>query len=75
MASDAPVAPPPGPRRGLTKIQKIGLGLVSTLLGIALLAVLFPVAPGSFGYVLPVGAAGIVLLWVGGILMGVGSRS
>ncbi len=75
MATSTGAPPAATGRRGLSKIQKIGLGLFSTLAGIALLAVLFPVAPGSFGYVLPVGAAGIVLLWVGGILMGIGSRS
>jgi len=40
-----------------------------------LLVVLFPTDPASFRTVLPVAAAGIVALWVGGILMGVGSRS
>ncbi|HTZ61701.1 MAG TPA: hypothetical protein VMC82_03550 [Thermoplasmata archaeon] len=74
MASATPSARP-APRRGLTKSQKIGLGLLLTLGGLALLSALLPTAPERLGYVLPVVAAGILLLWVGGILMGIGSRS
>jgi hypothetical protein len=74
MESDAS---PRGPSssRGLSKTQKIGLGLAFTLVGIALLAVLFPTAPERLGYLLPIAGVGILLLWVGGILMGIGSRS
>lgn len=73
-------APPngtPGPRRRprLSKSARIGLGLALSLLGLFLLSILFPTAPGSFATVLPVAAVGIVALWVGGVLMGVGSRS
>lgn len=64
---------PPRPR--LSKTAKIGLGLVLTLLGLALLSILLPTAPGRFAFDLPVAAAGILVLWIGGILMGVGSRS
>jgi len=69
--------PPPRRRRGVTlsKPAKIGLGLLLTLVGLFLLVVLFPTNPKSFSTVLPVAAAGIVALWVGGILMGIGSRS
>ena len=67
------------PRRGrgprLSKPAKIGLGLLLTLVGLFLLVILFPTDPKSFDTVLPVAAAGIVALWVGGILMGIGSRS
>jgi len=62
-------------RPPLSKSAKIGLGLFLTLVGLFLLVVLFPTDPGRFSTVLPVAAAGIVALWVGGILMGVGSRS
>jgi len=64
-----------GRRPALSKSAKIGLGLLLTLVGLFLLVVLFPTDPASFRTVLPVAAAGIVALWVGGILMGVGSRS
>ena len=59
----------------LSKSAKIGLGLLLTFVGLFLLVLLFPTNPGSFGTLLPVAAAGIVALWVGGILMGIGSRS
>jgi hypothetical protein len=64
------------PRRPrLSKSAKIGLGLLFTLVGLFLLLLLFPTAPGALDRTLPVAAAGIVVLWVGGILMGIGSRS
>jgi len=68
---------PARPRRGprLSKPAKIGLGLLLTLVGLFLLVLLFPTDPGSFARVLPVAAVGLVALWVGGILMGIGSRS
>jgi hypothetical protein len=68
----------PAPRRrrpALSRAAKIGLGLLLTLVGLFLLVVLFPTDPKSFTTVLPVAAAGVVALWVGGILMGIGSRS
>jgi hypothetical protein len=74
-------SPPPGPdrtarpRTRLSRSGKIGLGLLLTLVGLFLLVILFPTDPASFRSVLPVAAAGMVALWVGGILMGVGSRS
>jgi hypothetical protein len=73
-------SPGPGPapsrrRRSLSKAQKIGLGLLFTLVGLFLLWGTFPTSPGGDARFLPVAAAGIAALWVGGILMGVGSRS
>jgi len=62
-------------RPRLSKPAKIGLGLLLTLVGLFLLVLLFPTDPKSFTTLLPVAAAGIVALWVGGILMGIGSRS
>ncbi|HXQ49059.1 MAG TPA: hypothetical protein VN842_04700 [Thermoplasmata archaeon] len=74
MASPPPV---PGRRRHapLSKATKIGVGLVLTFVGLFLLSVLLPTAPGKFSTLLPVAGAGILLLWMGGIWMGVGSRS
>jgi hypothetical protein len=62
-------------RPRVSKSAKIGLGLLLTLVGLFLLTLLFPSAPGPLDRALPVAAAGIVVLWVGGILMGIGSRS
>ena len=64
------------PRRPrLSRSGRIGLGLLLTLVGLFLLVILFPTDPASFRSVIPVAAAGMVALWVGGILMGIGSRS
>lgn len=62
-------------RPRLSKSARIGLGLLLTFVGLFLLVILFPTDPASFRTVLPVAAAGIIALWVGGILMGIGSRS
>ena len=69
--------PPSPPARSsrLSKNLKIGIGLLLTFIGLALIAVLFPTSPAQLGYALPVAAIGILALWVGGILMGIGSRS
>jgi hypothetical protein len=75
MEPAPPGAPAPVRRRGLSKNQKIGLGLLLTFVGLALVAVLLPTAPGRFALLLPVAGVGIVAIWVGGILMGIGSRS
>ena len=56
-------------------MAKVGLGLLFTFVGLFLLSILLPTAPGKFAVLLPVSAAGMVLLWVGGILMGIGSRT
>ena len=65
----------PRRRPRISKPAKIGLGLLLTFVGLFLLVLLFPTDPASFTTVLPVAAVGIAALWVGGILMGIGSRS
>ncbi|HLM70544.1 MAG: hypothetical protein ACHQ0I_03065 [Candidatus Lutacidiplasmatales archaeon] len=75
MGVEGDVRPRPKRRPTLTKSAKIGLGLLFTLVGLFLLVLLFPTDPNSITTVLPVAAAGLVALWVGGILMGIGSRS
>ncbi len=74
MDAPAPASAAPARRTGLSKNQRIGLGLVLTLVGLGLLAVLLPTAP-RLAYLLPIAAVGILALWTGGILMGIGSRS
>jgi len=69
----SPAGPDPDTRRA--KMRALGLGLFLTLLGLVLVAVLLPTAPGDFVVVLPVAAAGLVLLWVGGVLLGRGSKT
>lgn len=64
-----------GRRAPLSKAIKIGVGLLLTFVGLFLLSILLPTAPGKFSTILPVAAAGMLLLWMGGIWMGVGSRS
>jgi hypothetical protein len=72
---ESPAEPSPARRAGLSKNQKIGIGLLLTFIGLALIAILFPTSPAQLGVALPVAAVGILALWVGGILMGIGSRS
>ncbi|MGA8274862.1 MAG: hypothetical protein WB852_01010 [Thermoplasmata archaeon] len=62
-------------RAPLSKASKIGIGLLLTFVGLFLLSVLLPTAPGKFSTILPVAGAGMLLLWLGGIWMGIGSRS
>jgi hypothetical protein len=62
-------------RRPLTRSERIGLGLVLTLLGLFLLSYLLPVSPAGLARALPVAAVGLLALWVGGIFLGIGSRS
>jgi len=78
MTSASPGRPsrssePASPRTSRTKF--LALGLLLSFLGLVLVAVLLPTAPASLRTVLPVAAAGLVLLWTGGILLGRGSRS
>lgn len=64
----------PGPRR-FGRSQRLAVGLLLTLIGLFLLADLFPTSPGALARLLPVGAAGILAVWLGGILLGTGSRA
>jgi len=73
--ADGAVSPLAAPRPRLSKKAKIGLGLLLTLLGLFLMADALPAAPGPLGRLLPIVGAGVVALWIGGILMGIGSRS
>ena len=74
-AASTPPDPPPPRRSRLSRSQKIGGGLLLSIAGIFLVSVLLPTAPEKLAYALPVAGAGIVLVWVGGIAMGIGSRS
>ena len=69
----SPASESASPRSSRTRL--LALGLLLSLLGLTLVAVLLPTAPGTLRTVLPVAAAGLVLLWGGGILLGRGSRS
>jgi hypothetical protein len=75
MASSPPAPAERPARRGLSRSAKVGLGLLFTFVGLFLLSILLPSAPGALRTVLPVAGAGMLLLWVGGILMGAGSRT
>lgn len=63
-------APAPRARRGMTRNQSIGLGLLFSFVGLFLLILLLPTDPAQFAHILPIAAAGILVLWVGGILLG-----
>jgi hypothetical protein len=64
---------PPTPTRSREEArrqQRLGLGLLLTLLGLFLLAILFPTDPSQLLALLPIGGAGMLALWVGGLLLG-----
>jgi hypothetical protein len=75
MATPQPAPAPNARRPRLSKSGRIGLGLLFTFLGLFLLSDLIPSAPGRLLAVLPIAGVGMLVLWLGGILMGVGSRS
>jgi len=58
------------PRRRMSKNARIGTGLVLTFLGLVLLVSLLPTGPSALATALPLAAAGILAIWVGGILLG-----
>ncbi|MCI4368076.1 MAG: hypothetical protein L3K09_00720 [Thermoplasmata archaeon] len=58
-------------RQGIPRRQKmVGGGLALTFLGLFLVVLLFPVAPDVLLRTIPAVGAGLLCLWVGGILMG-----
>jgi hypothetical protein len=54
----------------MSKNARIGTGLVLTFLGLVLLVSLLPTGPSALATALPLAAAGILAIWVGGILLG-----
>ncbi|MFZ0699422.1 MAG: hypothetical protein WAN74_04450 [Thermoplasmata archaeon] len=58
------------PRRPLSKNARIGIGLVLTFLGLVFLVSLLPTGSSALATALPLAAAGILAIWVGGILLG-----
>ncbi|MHB1931689.1 MAG: hypothetical protein ACYCPV_01690 [Thermoplasmata archaeon] len=68
-----PSPPPERSAQERRRQQRLGLGLLLSLLGIFLLAILFPTDPSALLALLPIGGAGMLALWVGGVLLG--SRS
>lgn len=73
--AEARTGPPPSRRPRLSRTARLGIGLVLTFVGLLFLVLLFPTAPDALARELPIAAVGIIALWVGGILMGMGSRS
>lgn len=75
MASPPPPGSPttPGSVEYSRRRQRwVMLGLLLTIIGLILVALLFPSDPQAVTSDLPYIAAGLVALWVGGILMGLG---
>jgi hypothetical protein len=57
-------------RRRLSKNARIGIGLLLTFLGLVFLVSLLPTSPSGLLTALPLAAAGILAIWLGGILLG-----
>jgi hypothetical protein len=74
MAAERVARSPPRRRPRLSRPAQVGLGLLFTFVGLALISLLLPSAPGALGRLLAIAGAGMLLLWVGGILMGAGNR-
>jgi hypothetical protein len=70
-ASRPPETPEVEVRR-VRRQRKVVAGLLLTLAGLFLIIGTLPIAVGALVRVLPVAGAGILALWVGGILMGNG---
>lgn len=76
---DAPLAAAPSElpeSQELRRVKRQGIvvaGLFVTLAGIFLSAIALPLAPSSELRLLPIVGSGILLVWVGGIMMGRGS--
>ena len=67
-----PPAAPPGPE--VRRRQRLVMvGLLLSLAGLFLSTLLLPVGSAEIDRVLPVIAAGLATLWIGGILLGLGS--
>lgn len=57
-------------RRKLSKGSRIGIGLLLTFLGLVFLIPLLPTGASALATALPLAAAAILALWIGGILLG-----
>ncbi len=69
MEADS-AGPRRAPRRRLSKTARIGIGLLLTFVGLVLLVLLLPTGSSALLAALPLAAAGILAVWIGGILLG-----
>lgn len=67
---EAEVPPAPSPRRRLTKTARVGLGLLFTLVGLFLSLYLLPSGASQLVSVLPLAAAALLAIWLGGLWLG-----
>jgi hypothetical protein len=68
VASETVAPAPPAVRR---RQRLVMTGLLLSFAGFVLVAFELPTAPGALVRILPVVAAGILALWIGGLLLGV----
>lgn len=64
----------PRTRLRLSRRAKLGLGLLLTVVGLFVIGGTVPTAPGTLERALAVTGVAAVALWLGGILLGAGSR-
>ncbi|MGI0053959.1 MAG: hypothetical protein ACREC5_05725 [Thermoplasmata archaeon] len=70
MAVVPPPSATPDPEEGRRRQKYVLAGLFLTLIGLALVGLALPTAPGALARALPDAAAGLLGLWIGGILLG-----
>ena len=71
----APSATSTDDRRRVRRQGLVVLGVMLTFVGLALVALLLPSAPGALATALPIAALAALGLWFGGILLGRGMAS
>ena len=64
----------PVPRRRLSPVACVGLGLLLTLAGLFVLGGIVPTAPGTLERAIAVTGIGALALWLGGMFLGLGRR-
>ncbi len=58
------------PRAPIRRGYLVGLGLLFTIVGVALLSLFLPTDPSSYEHILPIAIGVFACLWIGGILLG-----
>ncbi len=69
-ALPSPAGAPRPTRSPIRRGYLIGIGLLFTIVGVALLSLFLPTNSASYTHIVPIAIGVFVCLWVGGILLG-----